>query len=187
MVAHLIPTWYLLIASAHSTVTEGQAHNSKCCTSQWLLKCTVLTPVTGGVPVLNAKVITLHIQVHIWKDQLFLDQLPDDPWREGKVYEKQNKRLKNEARSEKKRRKGGEKERDTYGWEEDTERGGTRGQGGTRGRMEREGYLTNTTTTHTSNCGTRLTGSLQGYDMTTGEFTNWSEGWSQYLVTILKL
>ena len=79
MVAHLIPTWYLLIASAHSTVTEGQAHNSKCCTSQWLLKCTVLTPVTGGVPVLNAKVITLHIQVHIWKDQLFLDQLPDDP------------------------------------------------------------------------------------------------------------
>lgn len=79
MVAHLIPTWYLLIASAHSTVTEGEAHNSKYCTSQWLLKCTVLTLVTGGVPVLNAKVITLHIQIHIGKDQLFLDQLPDDP------------------------------------------------------------------------------------------------------------
>lgn len=46
------------------------------------------------------------------------------------------------------------------------------GQSGTRGRMEREECLTNTTTTHTSNCGTRLTGSSQGYDMTTGEFTN---------------
>lgn len=40
---------------------------------------TLLTLVIGGIPVLNAKVITLHIQGHIGKDQLLLDQLPDDP------------------------------------------------------------------------------------------------------------
>ena len=75
MVAHLIPTWYLLIASAHSTVTGGQAHDKVLYQSM----ATLLTLVIGGIPVLNAKVITLHIQGHIGKDQLLLDQLPDDP------------------------------------------------------------------------------------------------------------
>ena len=51
----------------------------KYCTNQCLVKCTLLTLVIGGIPVLNAKVITLHIQGHIGKDQLLLDQLPDDP------------------------------------------------------------------------------------------------------------
>lgn len=36
------------------------------------------------------------------------------------------------------------------------------GQGGTRGRMEREGCLTNTTTTHTSNCGHQVNRKFAG-------------------------
>ena len=101
MVAHLIPTLYLAMASAHSTVTapaeggveggreEGRREEGRvgsdlttATTIQWHRGTSppaMLTSVVGLVPRLNAEVKALNVQLYKRQYQLVLDQLPDDP------------------------------------------------------------------------------------------------------------
>ncbi len=43
-----------------------------------------VTFVVSLISVLNAKIIALDVQLHIWQDELLLDKLPDHPKQRGR-------------------------------------------------------------------------------------------------------